>query len=99
MDEGRFRRDFLNQWAHSKDVVGDLRRAREQAAEVSEKFLGAPIWKPLTREIKAEFASLIGPLTNDPVSLVAPLLVLTKALVDGIDPCSIEVAPPDLREG
>lgn len=33
----------------------------------------------------AEFASLIGPLTDDPVSLGAPLLVLTKVLVDGID--------------
>jgi len=90
MDEGRFRRDFLNQWANSKDTVGDLRRAREKATDISEKLLGAPIWKPLTGEIKAEFASLIGPLTDDPVSLGAPLLVLTKVLVDGIDPAPLK---------
>ena len=90
MDEGRFRRDFLNQWANSKDIVGDLRRAREKAADISEKLLGASIWKPLTGEIKAEFASLIGPLTDDPVSLGAPLLVLTKVLVDGIDPAPLK---------
>jgi hypothetical protein len=90
MDEGRFRRDFLNQLAHSKDVVGDLRRARQKAAEISEKLLGAPIWKPLTGDIKSEFGSLIGPLTDDPVSLGAPLLVLTKVLVDGIDPAPLK---------
>jgi hypothetical protein len=90
MDEGRFRRDFLNQWAGSKDVVGDLRRAREKAADVSKELLGAPIWKPLTGDIKAEFDSLIGPLTDDPVSLGAPLLILTKVLVDGIDPAPLK---------
>jgi hypothetical protein len=90
MDEGRFRRDFLNQWASSKDVVGDLRRARERAAETSEGLLGAPIWKPLIGEIKAEFDSLIGPLTDDPTSLGSPLLVLTKVLVDGIDPSPLK---------
>jgi hypothetical protein len=86
MDEGRFRRDFLNQWASSKNIVGDLRRAREKAAEASAKLLGAPIWKPLTGDIKAEFESLIGPLSDDPTSLGSVLLVLTKALVDSIDP-------------
>jgi hypothetical protein len=90
MDEGRFRRDFLNQWASSKNLVGDLRRARQTAAETSEKLLGAPIWKPLPTEIRAEFDSLIGPLSDDPASLGAPLLLLTKVLIDGIDPAPLK---------
>jgi hypothetical protein len=36
MDEGRFRRDFLNQPANSKDPAGGLQRARDKAAGVSE---------------------------------------------------------------
>lgn len=86
MDEGRFRRDFLAQIASSRDLPGDLRRARAEAAEASQLMLGAPVWKPLSGDIKAEFDSLLGPLTNDPSALGASLLTLTKALVDAIDP-------------
>jgi hypothetical protein len=90
MDEGRFRRDFLNQWAGSKDPMRDLRKSRQNAMSVSEALLGAPLWKELNVEIKAEFESLIGPLTDDPAGLGAPLLVLTKVLVDGIDPVPLK---------
>jgi hypothetical protein len=90
MDEGRFRRDFLNQWASSKDPVGDLRRARAKAASISEKLLGSPIWKPLPDDVNVEFNSLIGPLADDPAALGSPLLLLTKALVDGIDPVPLK---------
>lgn len=86
MEEGRFRRDFLGQWASSKDPAGDLRRARAKAAVSSESLLGSPIWKPLERDIAAEFESIIGPLTDDPSALGPTLLLLTKALVDAIDP-------------
>jgi hypothetical protein len=55
MDEGRFSRDFLGQWAGSKDTIRDLRRAREKAAQTSENLLGTPIWKNLNADIKAEF--------------------------------------------
>ena len=99
MDEGRFRRDFLNQWADSKDPTGDLRRARESAARVSARLLGVPIWRPLTGDIKAEFDSLIGPLADDPASLGQPLLVLTKALVDGIDPTPLKSSLPSFEKG
>ncbi|MFD9704350.1 hypothetical protein [Lentzea sp. NPDC059081] len=85
MDEGRFRRDFLGQWASSKDVIGDLRRARAQASKVSSELLGSPLWKPLDGDIAAEFQSLIGPLTEDPAALGASLLVLTKAMIDAIN--------------
>lgn len=89
MDPGRFRRDFLNQSAPSRDPVGDLRRARAKATEISKELLGQPVWKTLDGDIKAEFQSLIGPLADDPTSFNAPLLVLTKALVDSIDPAPL----------
>ncbi len=86
MDEGRFRRDFLNQWASSKDPAGDLRRARANVRAASKTFLGKPLWKDLNSETKAEFESLIGPLTDDPAGLGGSLLLLTKVFVDGIEP-------------
>lgn len=43
MDEGRYRRDFLNQPANSKDPAGDLRRARARAAQISQSRLGSSI--------------------------------------------------------
>jgi hypothetical protein len=90
MDEGRFRRDFLNQPANSKDPVGDLRRARTRAAEVSERLVGSPVWRPLPADALAEFESLLGPLSDDPAALGPVLLILTKALVDGIDPAPLK---------
>lgn len=90
MEEGRFRRDFLNQWANSKDIPGDLRRAREKASEVSEKLLGKPIWRPLTGHQGAEFESMVGPLNEDPASLGKSLLILPIAMVDGIDPAPLK---------
>jgi hypothetical protein len=90
MDEGRFRRDFLNQPANSKDPAGDLQRARAEAAEVSEALVGSPIWKPLPPDAQAEFESLVGPLSDAPVALGQALLILTKALIDGIDPAPLK---------
>lgn len=90
MDEGRFRRDFLNQWASSKDPAGDLRRARASARSASEAFLGKPLWKELNPEAKAEFESLLGPLTEDPAGLGGSLLLLTKVFVDGIEPAPLK---------
>ncbi|MEU6646763.1 hypothetical protein ABZ863_30060 [Saccharomonospora sp. NPDC046836] len=90
MEEGRFRRDFLNQPAASRDPAGDLRRARASVSAASEKLLGKPIWKPLSGDIKAEFQSLIGPLAEDATSFNYPFLALTKVLVDGIDPAPLK---------
>jgi hypothetical protein len=90
MDEGRYRRDFLNQPANSNDPAGDLQRARAKAADVSETFLGSPIWKPLPADTRAEFESLVGPLSDATAALGQALLVLTKALVDGIDPAPLK---------
>lgn len=99
MDEGRFRRDFLAQFASSVDPVGDLRRARADAAEVSERLLGTPLWRPLTGEIQAEFESLVGPLNEDPASLGQPILVLTKALVDAINPAPLKAHLDEYERG
>jgi hypothetical protein len=99
MDEGRFRRDFLNQWASSKDHTGDLRRARSNAAEVSTKLLGTPLWRQLSGNIEAEFRSLIAPLNEDAASLSHPILILTKALVDGIDPKPLKAYLSDAEKG
>ncbi len=90
MDEGRYRRDFLNQPANSKDPAGDLQRARARAADVSGTLLGSVIWKPLPADAQAEFESLVGPLSDAPAALGQALLVLTKALVDGIDPAPLK---------
>lgn len=90
MDEGRFRRDFLNQSVGSPDPVGDLRRARRRAAEVTAAVLGSPIWRDLDPQAATEFEALLGPTSNDPSALTAPTITLTKSLVDGIDPAPLK---------
>ncbi len=90
MDEGRFRKDFLNQVAGSPDIVRDLRRARDAANSAAERLFGAPIWRPLTGAVNAEFESLIGPLNDDPAAHGPCLLILTKALVDAVDPAPLK---------
>lgn len=98
MDEGRYRRDFLGQWASSKDVTGDLRRARESAARSTESALGVPIWRPLNGTLKAQFDSLIGPLTESPTDLNSTLLIVTKALIDSIDPAPLKYLAPGKKD-
>lgn len=90
MDEGRFRRDFLNQSVGSPDPAGDLRRARRRAAEVTRALLGAPVWRELDPPAATEFEALFGPTSNDPSALTAPTITLTKVLVDGIDPAPLK---------
>jgi hypothetical protein len=85
MEEGRFRRDFLNQWASSPDPIGDMRRAREKANEAARAHLGADLWRPLPNDLELQYRSLMGPLTDDPSALVAPLLIVAKVFVDGLD--------------
>ncbi|MEZ0579283.1 hypothetical protein [Nocardioides sp. MH1] len=90
MDEGRFRRDFLNQSVGSPDPVGDLRRARRRAAEATSALLGAPLWRGLDSQAATEFEALLGPTSNDPSALTAPTITLTKSLVDGMDPAPLK---------
>ncbi|CCH69465.1 hypothetical protein BN10_1700011 [Phycicoccus elongatus Lp2] len=90
MDEGRFRRDFLNQSVGSPDPVGDLRRARRRAAEATKALLGSAAWRELDPQAATEFEALLGPTSNDPSALTAPTITLTKSLVDGIDPAPLK---------
>jgi len=90
MDEGRFRRDFLNQIAASPDPVGELRRARFRAADATKTLLGSPLWAALDSQTRGEFEHLVGPTTTDASSLGPPILTLTKAMVDGIDPLPLK---------
>jgi hypothetical protein len=90
MDEGRFRRDFLNQSVGSPDPVGDLQRARRRAAEATSALLGSPVWRELDPQAANEFEALLGPTSNDPSALTAPTIILTKSLVDGIDPVPLK---------
>lgn len=85
MEEGRFRRDFLNQFASSPDQLGDLRHARNEVNRVSREHFGESLWRDLDDQTAKEFDRLVGPTTNDPSSLVGPILTLVKALVDGIN--------------
>ena len=61
-----------------------------QGRDVSETLLGSPVWKPLPADAQAEFESLVGPLSDSPAALGQALLVLTKTLVDGIDPAPLK---------
>lgn len=90
MDEGRFRRDFLNQIAASPDPVSELRRARSRASNETSALLGGPIWTTLDPQTRKEFENLVGPTTTDVSSLGQPILTLTKAMVDGIDPAPLK---------
>ncbi len=89
MEEGRFRRDFLNQIAASPDPVRDLHRARAAAMESTRALLGTSLWKELDPQTQSEFDRLIGPTTTDPSALGPPTLTLTKAMADGIEPAPL----------
>lgn len=84
MEEGRFRRDFLGQWANSPDPVRDLKRNRAEVNEFATRLFGTPLWKPLDAQSSLEFDHLFGPTTDDPSALGGPTLVLVKAMVDGL---------------
>jgi hypothetical protein len=99
MEEGRFRRDFLNQFAASPDIPSDLRRARGEAATATERLFGAPVWRPLGEDIGPEYESMIGPLSEDPVALQGPLILLAKCFVDAIDPAPLKAFLGDAQRG
>lgn len=85
VEEGRFRRDFLNQWADSEDPPSDLRAARMQANEASARALGKPLFRDLDEQTAVEFDALFGPLTDELSTLTQPIILLTKVFVDGLN--------------
>ncbi len=99
MEQGRFRRDFLNQIAPSPDIPSDLRRARAEAAAASERVFGVPVWRQLDEIITPEYESMIGPLSDDPAALQGPLILLAKCFVDAIDPAPLKAFLGDAESG
>jgi hypothetical protein len=99
MDEGRFRRDFLNQWPSSADPPEDLRQAKNRAAEISSRVLGGPVWRDLDEDTEAQWQSLVGPLSDDPTALGPCLLLIAKVLVDGIDSTPLKNYLDDAAKG
>jgi hypothetical protein len=85
MDEGRFRRDFLNQPAPTSNPVGTLLRSVEGVDQKFEARWGGPLRVPLKEPLKTEFEHLYGPVTEDPSALMSPTLTLTKGLIDSLD--------------
>lgn len=85
-DEGKFRRERLNQIAASPDVAHDLRRSVELASTLTQERLGRPLWRPLVEPAATEWAALHAPVLEDRSALLAPLLTLTKVLIDNMDP-------------
>lgn len=96
-DEGRFRRDFLNQFAESPDPVRDLKLAREAANAAAQATLGGDLWRKLPHETELAYQSLMGPMTDDPSALETPLLILSKVLVDALDSKLLKKSVPDAR--
>lgn len=85
MEEGRFRRDFLNQCASSPDPIGDMRQARENANDAAHKKLGGELWRSPPPDLELQYRSLMGPLTDDSSALIGPLLIIAKVFADGLD--------------
>lgn len=85
MDEGRFRRDFLNQPAPTPNPVGNLLRSVQSLDEAFTARWGRPLRNSLKEPLKTEFEHLYGPVTEDPSALMSPILTLTKGLIDSLD--------------
>lgn len=85
IDEGRFRRDILGQWADSPDAVNEIRRKVKRINKITEDRLGFAMWRSPNPHLETELNALIGPLSSDPAALTEPVLTLTKFLVDSIN--------------
>lgn len=99
MEEGRYRRDFLGQWASSPDPIRALQTAHADLISSSKATYGKPLWKPPTGRLRTEFASMMGPLNEDPSALSGPILTLTKVLVDSIDNRFLKTLVADTERG
>ena len=89
MAEDRFRRDILNQPSPSKDLPRRVRAARSSVASAAQSAFGVPIWRDLTGPESTAFQRLHGPTSPEPTALNGPVLTMTKALIDSIDPKSL----------
>lgn len=91
-DEGKLRREYLNQAASSPDIVRDLRQAREKLDEAFRALTGQPLWKPFEGQTGVEWSALHPPVGSDPAGLRVPVLTLADSLPDSLEPASITSA-------
>lgn len=99
IDEGRFRRDFLGQWASSPDPVRELKNLIKDINELAIEKLAFKIWREPTQHLETEINALIGPTSSAPTALYGPVLVLTKWLVDSLNARALKksISEPDPR--
>ncbi|MDF0515564.1 hypothetical protein PX701_18205 [Agromyces sp. H3Y2-19a] len=90
MNDDRFRRDFLGQFAGEQDPLDALREAYRAVNEAAKSRFGWPIFRPLGSNDAVAFAKLHPPVLTTERALVQPVLVLAKALVDAIDSKTIK---------
>lgn len=91
-DEGKLRRERLNQPWSSPDIVRDLHTALREANEAARQLTGWPIWRPLAGSTDTEWQALHVPVVEDRAALQRPILTLSKVLVDSIDSSSLRQA-------
>jgi hypothetical protein len=101
MEEGRFRRDFLAEFASSPDPPGELRQAVVGARAMSQRTFGRPLWRALPDDVESAWVSMVGPLVEDVGAFDQVVLLLTKCVVDAIDPAPLKdfVGSADQGEG
>jgi hypothetical protein len=99
MDEDRFRRDFLGQWAGDLEPLDALRAAYRRVHSASQTAFGWDVFRPLDGPDLIDFERLQPPTLTGQRALLRPVLVLTKALVDSIDVKAIKrtIGPSDLQ--
>ncbi|TDB88222.1 hypothetical protein E1264_12075 [Actinomadura sp. KC216] len=91
-DEGKLRRERLNQVASGPDIVRELRAAVKKANEAAQQHAGWPLWRPLEEPTATEWDTLHPPVVNDRSALQGPLLTLCKVLADSLDAKRIKKA-------
>lgn len=85
MNQDRYKRDFLGQWAGDMDPLEVLRNSLASANAAAERAWGRPLFRPLGADEAQEFERLHPPVHDGTRALVQPILLLTKALVDAIN--------------
>ena len=76
MEEGRFRRDFLGDWASSPDPIGQMKHSLDNVNETARAKFGDTLWRPVPKDLEPQFQSLMEPLSDDRSALISPILAL-----------------------
>lgn len=85
MDEDRFRRDFLGQFAGEQEPLDHLRDSYRRVNEAALERFGWPLFRAPSADDALAFERLHPPVLTAERAMIQPILVLTKALVDAIN--------------